>query len=124
MAAIRVLPDDVTVDSRPGETVLDALSRSGFGYRTGCTRGGCGICKVDLRQGSVSYTAATVSDQVLPPDERAAGTCLSCRAVPDGDLTIELRNERLRRLNPYLTARFESTTKKQVLRNERKRPWE
>ncbi|MYZ06555.1 2Fe-2S iron-sulfur cluster binding domain-containing protein [Streptomyces sp. SID2999] len=100
---MRVLPDDVSVEVREGETVLAALSRSGYGYRTGCTRGGCGICKVDLVAGRVHYPV-TVAETVLAPDEAAAGTCLSCRAVPEGDVVIALRNECLRRLNPYLTS--------------------
>lgn len=107
VARLRVLPDDVTVEVRDGETVLGALSRSGYGYRTGCTRGGCGICKVDLIDGSVSY-AARIAETVLAPDEAASGTCLSCRALPDGDVVIALRNERLRRLNPYLTTAVEA----------------
>jgi CDP-4-dehydro-6-deoxyglucose reductase len=102
MATVCVLPDSVTIAVRPNETILHALYRSGYGYRTGCTRGGCGICKVDLVEGAVDY-AARVAETVLSPQEIAAGTCLSCRAIPLTDIIIALRNERLRRLNPYLT---------------------
>ncbi|MES4889584.1 2Fe-2S iron-sulfur cluster-binding protein [Streptomyces sp. NPDC096012] len=102
MATVTVEPDGITVALRPGECVLSALYRSGYGYRTGCRRGGCGICKVDLVEGEVVYPA-TVATSVLTAEERAGGTCLSCRAVPEEDIVIRLRDERLRRLNPFLT---------------------
>ncbi len=95
MPDIEVHPDGVRVTSRAGETVLAALSRSGYGYRVGCRRGGCGICKVDLRAGRVDYPV-TVAQSVLPAGERRDGTCLSCRAVPLSDITITLRDDRLR----------------------------
>jgi ferredoxin len=102
MAMVTVLPDDVAVEYRDGESILAALYRTGYGYRTGCRRGGCGICKVDLVTGEVGYPV-TVADSVFTGAERAAGTCLSCRAVPRGDVVIRLRDERLRRLIPFLT---------------------
>lgn len=102
MPTVRVLPDWIVVETRSNETILHALYRSGYGYRTGCTRGGCGICKVDLVEGAVDY-AARVAETVLSPEEIAAGTCLSCRAIPRTDVVMALRSDRLRRLNPYLT---------------------
>jgi ferredoxin len=89
----------ILVELHEDETVLEGLYRHGYAYRTGCRRGGCGICKVDLVDGAVRYPAA-VSTDVLPDDEVASGTCLSCRAVPDGDVRIALRQEQLRR-NPW-----------------------
>lgn len=103
MPVLTVLPDDERVLVKPGETILGALTASGFGYRIGCRRGGCGVCKVDLRSGSVSYDHP-VADTVLSPEEAAAGTVLSCRAVPGGDVTIELRDERLRLTSSLLRA--------------------
>jgi ferredoxin len=98
---VTVQPDGVVVELKDGETVLEGLYRSGYAYRTGCRRGGCGICKVDLRGGSVTYNR-TIASTVLTDEEREDGTCLSCRAVPDGDVVIELRDEHLRRTNPLL----------------------
>ena len=46
--------------------------RSGFQYRFGCKRGGCGVCKVRLILGEVRYErpiAASVLDA-----ERTAGS--------------------------------------------------
>lgn len=95
MRTVTVEPD-VVVELRDGETVLEALYRAGYTYRTGCRRGGCGVCKVDLRRGAVHYPK-TVADDVLTAQERTTGTCLSCRAVPETDVTIALREEELHR---------------------------
>jgi ferredoxin len=93
----------VSVQLRPGETILAALHRCGYSYRTGCTRGGCGICKVELVNGTATYPV-TIADTVLTPAERAGGICLSCRAVPVTDTTIELQSgDRLRSIAPFLT---------------------
>jgi ferredoxin len=96
---VRVQPD-VVVELRADETVLEGLYRHGYAYRTGCRRGGCGVCKVDLVSGTVRYTRV-ISQAVLTDEERASGTCLTCRAVPLDDVTIALREEELSR-NPLL----------------------
>ncbi|MEZ5117836.1 MAG: 2Fe-2S iron-sulfur cluster-binding protein [Candidatus Nanopelagicales bacterium] len=101
MPQLRVVPEDVTVEMLDGETVLECLYRHGYAYRVGCRRGGCGVCKVDLLEGAVDYSRP-VADKVLPAEERAAGTCLSCRAVALGDLTISLREDVLRQVNPLM----------------------
>ena len=81
-----------------GETILEGLYRNGYAYRVGCRR--IAICKVDLVSGEVGYNRP-VADNVCSEDERAAGTCLSCRAVPSGDVTITLREENLRRVRRW-----------------------
>jgi ferredoxin len=95
MPLLRVEPD-VTVELRDGETLLEGLYRDGYSYGVGCRRGGCGVCKVDLLVGAVRYPT-TVSPDVLSDEERHNGTCLSCRAVPAGDITIALRADHLSR---------------------------
>lgn len=85
-----VLPNAVRIHARDGETVLGAALRSGFRYRWGCKRGGCGVCKVRLILGEVRYERP-VAASVLTDAERAAGVCLSCRAVPVTDLIISLQ---------------------------------
>lgn len=84
-----------------GETILGGLFRCGYATRVGCRRGGCGICKVDLLDGSVDYERP-VAESVLSEEERAAGVCLPCRAIPRGDVTIALRNENLRAVSALL----------------------
>lgn len=101
MPVVTVRPDAVEVTPTDGETILEALYRNGYAYRTGCRRGGCGICKVDLLRGEVAYHRA-VAPEVLSEQERAGGTCLSCRAVPVTDVTIALRDQDLRRVSSLL----------------------
>jgi hypothetical protein len=74
------------------------MARAGLRYRVGCKRGGCGICKVQLKLGEVRYERP-IADSVLSDDERVEGICLSCRAVPITDIVIELQEgDRLRRV--------------------------
>lgn len=101
LATITVEPSGEVIYLGSGETVLGGLYKAGYSYTVGCRRGGCGICKVNLVSGAVEYPT-TVADTVLTPDERLEGTCLSCRAVPTGDVTIALRGEELRLINPLL----------------------
>lgn len=88
-ASVRILPDDVTLDVRPGESIVEAVRRHGLRTRYLCRRGGCGACKADLVAGTVRYTSM-LADSVLSPAEEAAGKCLPCRAQPQGDATIRL----------------------------------
>lgn len=91
---LTILPDDLTIAVQPGETVLDAMRAAGLGARFACRRGGCAFCKVDIVEGEVHYEY-DISSSVMSEEEYANGTCLACRAVPNGDVSIELRDERL-----------------------------
>jgi CDP-4-dehydro-6-deoxyglucose reductase len=90
MPTLTVLPQGLEIGLRPGDTVLAAVARAGYRLRTGCRRGGCGYCVVDVVAG-VSHDERTVPDTALPAEERAAGAVLACRAVPDGDVTVRVR---------------------------------
>ena len=97
---ITILPDQERVAARPDETLLAALSRAGLGYRIGCRRGGCGVCKLHLLLGEVRYERA-IAESVLTDEERIEGICLSCRAVPITNVVIELQEgDKLRRVLP------------------------
>ena len=123
-AEVTILPDEVRVVAREDETLLRALARAGLRYRVGCRRGGCGICKVQLKLGEVRYERP-IADSVLSDDERVEGICLSCRAVPITNIVIELQEgDRLRRVLGFVypnsarsSARPEAAS---VARNQRK----
>jgi ferredoxin len=101
MAEVTVLPDGVRICAADGETVLGALGRAGLRYRIGCRRGGCGICKLLLLGGEVRYERP-IAESVLSDDEKVAGICLSCRAVPITNVLVELQEgDKLRRVLPY-----------------------
>jgi CDP-4-dehydro-6-deoxyglucose reductase len=103
MQRITVVPEGVTIDAGDDETILEALYRNGYAYKIGCRRGGCAICMVDLLDGDVEYNR-TVASTVLSEEDKDAGACLSCRAVPLTDVTVQLRKDTLRRVNPFFTA--------------------
>ena len=84
-----VTVEGVPVTLRPGETVLDAVIRAGFRYPWVCRRGRCAACKVELISGRVTYTA-TAPPRLFSDEERAAGICLSCTAVPVDDIAVRL----------------------------------
>jgi CDP-4-dehydro-6-deoxyglucose reductase len=114
MTEVTILPDGVQVEAREEETLLRALARAGLRYRVGCKRGGCGMCKVQVKLGEVRYERP-ISDSVLSDDERVEGICVSCRAVPITDVVIELQEgDRLRRVLgfavPATTKSVNSTT--------------
>jgi CDP-4-dehydro-6-deoxyglucose reductase len=90
MTTVTVQPDGVCVPVHKGESILDAVMRSGLSYRFGCRRGGCTECKVLLLSGEVTYHKR-IAAQVLTDEERSSGVCLSCRAVPITDVRIRLR---------------------------------
>jgi CDP-4-dehydro-6-deoxyglucose reductase len=98
---VTIHPTGEVIYLEPEETVLSGLYKAGYAYTIGCRRGGCGICKVDCREGGFSYNRP-IADTVITPEECTDGTCLSCRAVPDGDITIEMRDGNVRLVNPFL----------------------
>ena len=46
MARIHVQGTEVDIQSYPGETMLDALKRTGNAIRVSCRRGGCALAQV------------------------------------------------------------------------------
>lgn len=123
MPNITIRPDGLRVTANEGETVLAALSRAGLKYRVGCKRGGCGICKVQLELGEVRYERP-IAESVLSDEERVAGICLSCRAVPLTNIVIELQEgDKLRKVLRFLfqdsgSASKSDTAPKQETRKE------
>lgn len=101
MTTIIVQPSGTEIHVDPGDTVLSGLQKAGYAYTVGCRRGGCGICKIDVLSGEFSYNRP-VADSVITEAERTDGTCLSCRACPEDDLTIQMRDASLRLVNPLL----------------------
>lgn len=98
---VTIHPTGERIHLEPEETILAGLYKAGYAYTVGCRRGGCAICKVDCQDGLFHYNRP-IAATVITPEERTDGTCLSCRAVPDTDVTIQLREENLRLVNPLL----------------------
>ncbi len=90
MPEVRFLPDDVSEEVSPSETLLDAARRAGVHISSPCGgEGNCGKCRVVVKQGKVH----TPSDHLLTGDERARGLVLACRTLPLSDLVVEVPAE-------------------------------
>ena len=66
MATIRILPDDVLIESAPGETLLDASLRGGVAHAHAC--GGharCSTCRVEVMDGIEDCAPRTAAEQAL-----------------------------------------------------------
>lgn len=87
--SVHILPANVRLTVRTGESIVDAIRRHGYRSRYCCRRGGCGACKTELVDGTVHY-AVPIADSVLSAADRRAGKCLPCRAQPVGDIVIRL----------------------------------
>lgn len=84
---IRLLPNNIVFLCREGETILDAALKAGVELPHGCTKGGCGVCKIKVK-GRVDF--GRVSKSKLTDEEKDNGFCLACRAVPLEDVEISL----------------------------------
>lgn len=69
---------------QPGESVLDALSRSGVQVASSCRAGACQSCLVQVTRGDVPPRAQLGLKDSL----RARGFILACQAVPTSDLEL------------------------------------
>jgi ferredoxin len=73
-----------------GESVLAGMLRLGRkGIPVGCVNGGCGVCKIKLREGQVTRLGP-ISRAHVSVDEEAQGYTLACRVSPACALTLEV----------------------------------
>ena len=74
------------VDYRSVLAGMEALGKKGI--PVGCRSGGCGVCKVQVLQGS--YTKRVMSREHVSEQDEATGCVLSCRVTPTSDLRIRV----------------------------------
>jgi adenylate cyclase len=90
MATIRILPDDVLIDSAPGETLLDVSLRSGVAHAHAC--GGharCSTCRVEVIDGIDACAPRTAAERALA--ERlgfAPELRLACQTTVSNSVTM------------------------------------
>jgi adenylate cyclase len=90
MATVRILPDDVLIESAPGETLLETSLRAGVAHAHAC--GGharCSTCRVEVSDGVESCAPRTVAEQELA--ERlgfAPHLRLACQTTTNANLTM------------------------------------
>ena len=70
-------------------SLLDAMESLGRrGIPVGCRNGGCGVCKVQVTQGS--YHCRVMSRAHVSGDDERAGRVLACRTRPGSDLRLRV----------------------------------
>ncbi|MFN3133990.1 MAG: 2Fe-2S iron-sulfur cluster-binding protein [Candidatus Kryptonium sp.] len=84
---IHLMPNGISFICKPGQTILESALKAGIELPHGCTKGGCGVCKIKVK-GRVDF--GKVSKAMLTDQEKENGFCLSCRAIPLEDLEISL----------------------------------
>jgi 3-phenylpropionate/trans-cinnamate dioxygenase ferredoxin reductase subunit len=98
MPSHKVIVEDLggTIECRDREGLFQSLSRlSRKRIPSGCTNGGCGLCKIRITDGTVS-SLGRMSRAHISEDEEAAGYVLGCRVTPQSTVRIRL-DRRLRK---------------------------
>lgn len=79
---------DFAVEAQPGETVLRAGLRGGLALPYECASGGCGSCRAQLVEGSVT-TIWEQANGLSERDRRRGNRLLMCQSIPHGPCTIK-----------------------------------
>ena len=73
---------------KDGQNVLAAMEKLGRrDIPVGCRGGGCGICRVQVVDGA-HYRTQKMSRAQVSEQDLAAGICLACKLIPEGDLVV------------------------------------
>ena len=73
----------------PQESLLVGMERLGKrGIPVGCRGGGCGVCKVEIVEGT--YQKRVMSREYVSAEDEAADRVLACRVRPTSDLRIHV----------------------------------
>lgn len=80
----QITTTDTVITLQEGESLLDALEKSGHDVQYQCKSGYCGSCRLKLRTGQVSYAEMPMAF-VMP------GEILPCCCQVSGDISIECR---------------------------------
>ena len=88
--AIRLRETGETYLCDSGETLLQGMARIGRKcIPVGCLNGGCGVCKVSIRSGTVRKVAI-MSRTHISEQEEVRGIVLACRVAPDSAVELEV----------------------------------
>jgi toluene monooxygenase electron transfer component len=89
MPKITVTPGGETFVCPPGDTILRAALRAGYGMAYSCNVGSCGNCRFDLIEGYVRH--ARTDPPAWGERDLKRNRWLGCQAVPQSDCTIKFR---------------------------------
>lgn len=84
---VRVEPLGVSFTVKEGQSVLDAALEAKILLPYSCRGGTCSSCMAKVISGQ--FDAGPAPEQILMPEELAAGYSLMCQAHPSTDLVIE-----------------------------------
>ena len=87
---ITVQPSGHQFENEEDETILDAALRQGFAFAYGCRAGSCGACKGKVLEGNFHYDSAQ-EPLALSEYDKKNNACIFCQAIPDTDLTLEVK---------------------------------
>jgi uncharacterized 2Fe-2S/4Fe-4S cluster protein (DUF4445 family) len=91
MPEIKILPLNLSIQTRKGETVRDALYRAGVEMETPCNgQGICGKCLISVQ--SPDDVPETPHKEITR-EQAGKGIRLACRMVPETDMTVEVLSE-------------------------------
>lgn len=72
---------------RPDESLLSGMERlAKRGIPVGCRGGGCGVCKIHVREGE--FQKRVMSREYISAEEEAQSIVLACRVRPLTDITL------------------------------------
>jgi ferredoxin len=63
---VKFLPDNIVVEAKTGEPLLDVASRAGVFIPTGCLMGSCHACEVELEDGTQICSCISA----VPPNQK------------------------------------------------------
>jgi ferredoxin len=73
----------------PQESLLVGMERLGKkGIPVGCRGGGCGVCKVEITEGT--FQKRVMSREYVSVEDEAAGRVLACRVKPTSDIRLKV----------------------------------
>ncbi|MCK9468973.1 MAG: 2Fe-2S iron-sulfur cluster-binding protein [Porticoccaceae bacterium] len=88
--AIRLLQTGEAYVCSSAETLLQGMARIGKkGIPAGCLNGGCGVCKVVIRCGTVRKAGA-MSRAHISEEEETQGIVLACRVMPVSAIDLDV----------------------------------
>jgi len=87
---VLILQNGTSFTCSSEESILQGMAKIGKkGIPVGCLNGGCGVCKVVIRNGSVKKTGAMSRAHISEQDE-VDGVVLACRVTPLSDIQLEV----------------------------------
>lgn len=74
---------------RESQSLLQSMERLGYkGIPVGCRNGGCGVCKIQVLEGTFDRRA--MSRAHVSEAEEAQGFALACRITPRSNLDVQV----------------------------------